>query len=180
MNKLKITYIINIEDFKTFLEKLKKINIIYLYFENKIQNDLKIYDYLHVIVIYINFNIYILNIVYIIEKNGNYGIVLLKRFLDIINKYESIKIMFDIKQIYLLYNFIIKYNIRNINKKRKRNYICLNIIPCPLNNINNIKRIDDYYIKIMFLLYNIYNDLCKKNPSFIFKIKNITYKLLNN
>lgn len=174
--KKEITYIINIDELEHFLKIIKKATIIYIYFENKLQNNFNINNYLQIIVFYINNKIYILNLVFIIENNIHYGIILLKRFMDLINKESKIKIMFKINQIDLLYNFIIKYKIKNINKKMMKNYVCLNIEPYTF--IKNKKRIDNYYISIMVLLYNIYNILHIKNPDIVLENKRITYKLL--
>lgn len=161
---------------KQILKIIKKATIIYIYFENKLQNNFDINNYLQIIVFYINHKIYILNMVFIIENNIHYGIILLKRFMDLINKQSKIKIMFNIKQMDLLYNFIVKYKIKNINKKKMKNYVCLDIIPPTF--IKNKTRIDDYYINIMISLYNIYNILHINNPCFILENKKITYNLL--
>lgn len=154
---MKKYYIININEFGCFLEIIKTSNIIYIYFENKLHNNINIYNYLQIMIFYIDKNIYILNIFSIFKEDKHYGIVLLKRLLDIINKDERIKIMFNINQMDLLSNFIIKYDIKNINKKKRRKYIYLNIIPP--NYIKNIIKIDDYYLNIMYLLYNTYNNI---------------------
>lgn len=47
-----------------------------------------------------------------------------------------------------------------------------------LTLIKNTKRIDDYYLSIMNLLYNIYNILHINNPELILQNKKITYNLL--
>lgn len=149
---LKTIYIINIEDFKKLLKKIKKSNINFTFFENKLQNYVD--NYLQVVIIYINYKLYILNIISIIKQDDHYGIILFKRFLDLLNKHGKKIIMFNINQIELLDNFIIKYNIRNIKKQKKKNYIFLNINP--ENYIKKSKYIDNYYINIISLLYNTY------------------------
>lgn len=187
MHNIKVNHIYTIYDFELLLEKIKKSDIIYIYFEKMYQNNIsEIYydNYCKIIIIYDKNIIYIINIIFIINIDRKYGVILFKRFLDIINKYEIIKIILDINQINLLNNFINKYDIKNCNRKSKKNYICLNFnqdknIFRYFINVN-IKNIDCYYINLVRCLYYYYNYLCFNNPLLILNIKNMTYKILND
>ena len=120
MYNLKIIHVYDTKEFNVFLRTIKKANILFIYFENNYQNLINTNDYLKSIIIYDNNNIYIVNIKFIIDINKSYGIVLFKRFLDIINRHKNNKILFNIKQMDSLNKFIFKHNIKNADRKKKK------------------------------------------------------------